>query len=405
VGGTFVQDGSLSGPGTLALQGLTATLPPDAIDGVGAVSVIDSTITSPTPLTNLVEIGGSTINAAVVNQGALTVRTGFLPGAAHTSTINGPLSNAAGATLSILGSPDAATNLTATQGFTNSGSVTLAGGGTLSSGTAELTVTGGTLTNAPGGTFAVPGAGGAGLLNAALDNQGTLTVSEETVLTGSVTNSGTINVQPGTFDAGDLTVNLTDPSAPFTNTGTLTIGGLRALIVEGGDFANAGAVTVGSFGNLLVTGGYTQTGGLTLLVGGVLTPGSGLVDLEGGVLAGSGVINANVLNNAEVDVGQPGGTGVLTIVGDYTQTAGADLAVRIGGTNPGADFDQLAVTGQATLDGTLTVHLINGFQPNSGQGFTVLTFGSGSGAFATINGDGPQFTPHFDPTVVILVAN
>jgi hypothetical protein len=60
---------------------------------------------------------------------------------------------------------------------------------------------------------------------------------------------------------------------------------------------------------------------------------------------------------------------------------------------------------RAALDGTLTVNLINGFQPNSGDSFQALTFRSGSGTFAAIDGDGPAFTPSFDPTDVTLVAN
>jgi hypothetical protein len=405
-GGTFNQDGSLSGPGTLGLQDVTVTVAPGTIDGVANVSVVHSTITSPTPLTNLVNISnGSTINAAVVNAGTLMVATNPFLVAGTTNTINGPLTNAAGATVRITGTAAAPTNLTVTQGLTNNGSIMVDGGGTLSSGTAELTVTGGTLTNAPGATIAFPDAGGASLLDAALDNQGTVTVSQATVLTGSVTNSGTIHVQANFFSNGDLTVNLTDASTPVVNTGTITIDSPHAIIIEGGDLINAGTVTVGSFGTLFVSGGYTQTGGLTMLGGGVLTAGSGLVDIEGGVLAGAGVINATVLNNAAVDVGQAGSPGALTIVGDYTQTGSAVLVIEIGGPGAGTGFDQLNITGQATLDGTLTVHLINGFQPESGASFQILTFGSESGTFATINGDGPALTPHYNATDVNLVAN
>ena len=68
-------------------------------------------------------------------------------------------------------------------------------------------------------------------------------------------------------------------------------------------------------------------------------------------------------------------------------------------------FDQLNILGEATLDGGMTVNLINGFQPESGDSFMILTFGSGTGAFATLNGDGPLFTPSFDPGDVTLVAN
>jgi hypothetical protein len=392
-GGTFEQDGSLAGPGTLALEGITTTLTPDAANAVGGLRVVNSTLTSPGTLTNLVAITGSTINAAVVNLGSLT--------AGENTTVNGPVTNAAGATLTIAGSADQPANVTFTQGFTNNGSIVLAGGDQQVTTSAALTVTDGTLTNAPGATISTledPGPGGARLLNAALDNQGTFTVREGTVLTGSLTNSGTINVQ-----GSDLTVDLAGPGATAVNSGTLTINSLQALIVEGGDFANAGTVTLGNFGAVVVIGNYIQTAGATQLASGLLT--ANLVDLEGGVLSGTGVINANVLNNAEVDVGQPGSPGSLTIVGDYTQTGGGDLVIEIGGFNPGTGFDQLNITGQATLDGTLTVHLINGFVPESGNGFAVVTFGSGSGAFASLTGDGPLFTPSFDPVDVTLVAD
>src|SRR5262249_39645009 len=119
---------------------------------------------------------------------------------------------------------------------------------------------------------------------------------------------------------------------------------------------------------------------------------------------GTGTVYANVLNNAEVDVGQPGSPGVLTIVGDYTQTAGGVLVVEIVGPIAGTDFDQFAVTGLAALDGTLTVNLTGGFVPSSGDSFQVLTFGSGTGVFATIDGDGPLFTPRYDLMDVTLVA-
>jgi hypothetical protein len=233
-----------------------------------------------------------------------------------------------------------------------------------------------------------------------MENQGTLTALDSAELTGGVANSGTLNIQ-----SGDVSVTPADSTVPtVSNTGALTVSNFGALTVTGGDFATSGTVSLAGFGGIVVAGNYTQTAGKTQLANGLLTVG-GLVDLEGGGVAGMGVINANVLNNAELDVGQPGSPGVLTIVGDYTQTSGGTLVIEIGGPNAVTDFDQLDITGQATLDGTLTVTLINGFQPNSGEGFTVLTFGSGSGSFGVINGDGPLFTPNFDPADLTLVAN
>ena len=192
----------------------------------------------------------------------------------------------------------------------------------------------------------------------------------------------------------------------LSTAGTLALGDITGpgqLTISGG-LTNSGTVLIGPGADLSVGGNYIQTAGATQLDSGQLTA-IGLVDLEGGVLGGTGTVNANVLNNAEVDAGQPGSPGLLTILGDYTQTAGGVLVVEIGGPNTGTDFDQINVTGQATLDGTLTVNLTGGFVPNSGDSFQVLTFGSGTGVFATVNGDGPLFAASYDPVDVILVAN
>src|SRR5262249_8538403 len=53
---------------------------------------------------------------------------------------------------------------------------------------------------------------------------------------------------------------------------------------------------------------------------------------------------------------------------------------------PGTLFDQVNISGAATLDGTLNVGRLNGYLPNSGDTFKVLSFGSRSGQFATITG-------------------
>jgi hypothetical protein len=441
-GGTFTQAGTLSVTNLLSLNGVTATLTPEAIAGAGAVSIQGSTITSSGLLTSVSSIGNSsTVNADIVNtrgginslsigghstlNGSVTNAPGARLDITGSVTLNGNVTNAPGAildlqgslalaqsftndgtiTVGVIGNPDwwevtTPGFLTANQDLTNNGTVVLVDG--------DIAVPNGTFTNAPGGTINIgDGVSDNGTaidtLHAALVNQGTLAVKQTVGLTGTVTNSGTVNVQ-----TGDL--NLMPPAsdfqgASFVNAGTLTVRSVRAVFISGGaDFANDGAVSLTDFGSVVVTGSYTQSDGKTQLANGLLTV-NGLVDLEGGVLAGTGVINGNVLNNAEMDVGQPGSPGILTIVGDYTQTAGGNLVVEIGGVHAGTDFDQLKITGQATLDGTLTVNLIKGFQPTSGTGFTVLTFGAESGAFATLDGDGPLFNPSVDPTDMTLVAS
>jgi hypothetical protein len=109
----------------------------------------------------------------------------------------------------------------------------------------------------------------------------------------------------------------------------------------------------------------------------------GGVDIQGGTLTGPGTINADLTNAGEVDPG--GAPGILTVRGNYTQTATGVLGLRVGGTTPGTQFDQLNVSGGAALDGTLNVSLIDGFSPIGGQTFDVFNFGSASGGFATAN--------------------
>jgi hypothetical protein len=50
-----------------------------------------------------------------------------------------------------------------------------------------------------------------------------------------------------------------------------------------------------------------------------------------------------------------------------------------------AGYDALQVSGLATLGGTLNVFLGPGYTPSPGDVFAVLTYGSRSGTFATIN--------------------
>jgi hypothetical protein len=64
----------------------------------------------------------------------------------------------------------------------------------------------------------------------------------------------------------------------------------------------------------------------------------------------------------------------------------------------------LSIGGTATLDGTLTVVLINGYTPPSGTSYRVLTFGAVNGTFATLDGDGPLFTPTYNSGDLTLVA-
>ena len=76
-----------------------------------------------------------------------------------------------------------------------------------------------------------------------------------------------------------------------------------------------------------------------------------------------GIYNGNLTNTG----GQlaPGHSpGSTTIIGNYTQRAGATLEIEIGGTLVASTHDFVNVTGTAIVGGKLNLTLIDGFVPS-----------------------------------------
>jgi hypothetical protein len=279
--------------------------------------------------------------------------------------------------------------------FTNTGTVQVASG-TLSltgafSNFASSTLTGGTY-SLIAATFQFPGA-------------------------AIVTNAATIVLDGASSRIIDQSGN--DALAGFASSlGSFTIQNGRNLTTAS-DLSNAVSLTVGANSTLMVSGAYTQNGGNTLTSAGATFAASGLVNLLGGTLSGGGTvsgnvsnaatlsgtltINGNVTNSGQINPGGSGTAGVLTINGNYTQTASGVLNIDIGGTGSG-NYDQLVVSGSGNLDGTLTVFMINGYNPLSGDTFQIVTSGMPlTGTFATVN-VGPFQPPIYDPMDVTLMA-
>ncbi|MEK7756912.1 MAG: dockerin type I domain-containing protein [Planctomycetota bacterium] len=187
----------------------------------------------------------------------------------------------------------------------------------------------------------------------------------------------------GTLDAlSDRDIRQFGSGSPrFTNTGTFLkrgAGTLRCSVA----FRNSGTMELqaGTFEQAFRP--YTQDAGVTRLNGGQLTSGLPL-DLQGGVLTGTGTITASVSNNGGVV--RPGlNAGLLSIVGNYTQGPGTGLQIEIGGPVAGTQFDVLSVSATATLAGDLNVVLLDGYQPQCGGVFDVLTAGLRVGVFGNV---------------------
>jgi hypothetical protein len=104
------------------------------------------------------------------------------------------------------------------------------------------------------------------------------------------------------------------------------------------------------------------------------------VEIDAGAQATvSGSVTGNVSNAGTIDLSEPG---LLNITGNYTQLAAGTLALGVGGATAGTQFDQLNVSGTATLAGTLSVSLLNGFVPPPASTYQVLTFAAHMGDFS-----------------------
>jgi uncharacterized repeat protein (TIGR01451 family) len=214
-------------------------------------------------------------------------------------------------------------------------------------------------------------------------NSGTLTLGSSSVFN---------NLSGGDFEARDnLTFSNGASGTPaFINSGAFrrssSTGTVTFINVP---FNNTGAVDV-QIGTLKFSGGgYTQTAGMIILSGGALNSTTTL-NIQGGSLIGAGAITANVSNSGGIvspsKANAPTGpTGIISITGNYTQTAAGALNVDLGGTSAGTGFDQLTVSGTATLAGLLNVTTLSGYVPNANDAFKVLSWASRSGSFTTIN--------------------
>jgi hypothetical protein len=200
----------------------------------------------------------------------------------------------------------------------------------------------------------------------------------------------------GTFYAGDrsafkATICCVNP-AKFVNKGSFVMN--RSLTPSTGNvavenmvFENTGTMELASgtlrFGSV----GYTQFSGATRLTGGSLSSG-GPIDLRGGRLAGTGTITGNLYNSgATIAPGSPtkaGSTGILNVAGNYRQEPQGILKMNLKGSRPGSEFDQLRVSMQAVLDGTLDLDTASGYAPTTSTNLKVLTMASRLGEFSQL---------------------
>ncbi|MBG0770562.1 MAG: hypothetical protein H0S82_02585, partial [Anaerolineaceae bacterium] len=217
-------------------------------------------------------------------------------------------------------------------------------------------------------------------INSPFNNYGTVSFGTEPtlILYLSGTHTGSFSGKQLSFNnAGSTPVN-TFQSSSTVNVNTLYVGENQTVNFAGNVSADRAYIRSGA--SINVTNPSAVNIAEIILQGGEFITDSYTV-ASGDSFSGSGTIEANLINSGTVSPGSSPGT--ITVTGDYTQQADGTLTIELGGTTPDTEHDQLAVSGAVTLGGALNVTLINEFSPELGDSFTIMTYGSVSGSFAS----------------------
>ncbi|MBK7403106.1 MAG: hypothetical protein IPJ41_00385 [Phycisphaerales bacterium] len=342
--------------------------------------------------------------------------------------------------------------------ITNSGSVAQIGdlafdqGSVVNPGTWQAVVSGGSTSRqhrvttglfVNTGRFEVlrQGSGDAGhVVEVRFDNQGVVVVYNMTAQFWDVAQIVGDVLTGGTWEASEFGGRIEFPGANIAaiGPGTTVVGSTDSLPwmngaprIDGGSWRARGDSTLTlpldiSGGSVDVETGQTDAPKIDVRDGGRLGVGDGarvrsgdririnsvVDDLDG--VAPLGLLpEPAVIETPLVDLGGrmlPGGdgrAGEFDIVGDLACSPSAEMRFDVGGAD---NTDVVAATGGVSLDGTLRVRLINQFEPEGGEAYTLVAAAGGrSGQFAALDlptlSSGLSWEVSYGPTDVVLLVN
>jgi hypothetical protein len=189
--------------------------------------------------------------------------------------------------------------------------------------------------------------------------------------------------------------------------GHSTLGGALHLTTEavrfsaGGMFSSTASVTLDPATELylILANTYTVEQGATFTGSGAVIVG----ELATLVMEDDAAIGTSLTNNGRLEIGNSPGNAAVGV--NYTQTSTGVAEFEIGGASL-RNYDRLDVTGTATLDGALDIALINGYVPQLGATFQIITADVLAGTFDTITGatfgNGYEFAVLYSATDVLL---
>ncbi len=269
----------------------------------------------------------------------------------------------------------------------------------------------------PGGSSAIYG-------NATITNSGGLVLNNGSLDASQINNvgAGSFIFNRGSLSLASLNIGNTGllgqtvslDASRNINAGNLNIEAGSRLEITGGssratNLTNQGVVVVGASGQLSGNTYVQDQAVAVTTVDGVL---SANVVISDGQLNGSGTITGSLSNAGNFNPGNS--PGLLSVNGDFTQSANGTLTIELGGLLSGSEFDIVDVGGTANLAGTLNLDLFDlgggPFTPGLGDTFDFLTAETITGGFDLLtlaalgNGLGWQLDYLYDEIGTIDVA-
>lgn len=310
-------------------------------DAIGSVFVSGKAGTTPSTWTN-----SGTLTVGRTGKGELIVAAG------------GRVSNTTGSIAANSGSSGTVTIKDSGSTWTNTASLYVGGGSVAAGGAGSLAVNTGSLVTV-GNTLKIWGAG--------VVNQ----QSSRLIVSSDIS---ALPVDAGLYvgiNKGNGILQLTSGSILNTDDAVIgrDAGSSGTVTVDNGTWQSFGKISIGVLGTAVLD---IRNNGQ------VLAAGEATVGTQG-KLMGTGTLEDNLQDNGTVAPGESPGT--LHIKGNYTQNAPGQLEIELASTS---SFDQLAVTGQARLGGTLRIVLLSGFVPAATDSFSILTASSLLGSFSDI---------------------
>ena len=341
-------------------------------------------------------LGTGSLN--VLGGGSMSTNVSFLgddPGAVGTAAIDG-LGSQYDHSASLFVGNFGAGSLSITNGGSVSAERTFIGDDLGSNGSVTVQGKGSSWTNTITVFVGNFGTGAVTISNGATASAGVMKIGDETGAVGTAVIDG----------AGSSWVSSTDLVIGNRGSGTLTVsnGGLASAAngFIGDDPGSVGNGTITGAGSSLtcttqLAVGRLGQGSLTVSDGAIVT--APLITLNNqSSMNGDGTIQGDVTSAGTVAPGLS--VGQLTVQGSYLQTSLGQLHAEIDSTGN----DQLAVTGDAELGGTVQLSLLNGFNPKLGQEFIILTAGSVLGTFDEVVGPNELEVVYGAGTVTVVVA-